>query len=398
MTTWQTFVAGFDPDHLPAFFAGLLYALAVPIYGRLTGRRSPAPAADRLAGHLLIDSAVIHAALPIGHHDDPVLTILFLASGVAYGVLGWLAIAGRRYRTASALLIVATLIAYVRVVGTGGEGADQVGILTAVLEVVTLGICLIPRNPAPVRRTVGSIAFVLAVVITGGSIWAASFAGHSAGVVVAGSASGHHHDADRGQAGMIMAPLEDENPTPAQVQAAAALADATRASLLRYADIRTAIAAGYTASLENTGLRVHLANKAYGQDGRILDPMHPEMLMYAIADGRATLLGAVFQMPRAGVPGPTPGGPITQWHAHDVCLTALPPSYGVVDAYGTCPLFSVQLTVGEMMHVWVIDHPGGPFNDDSPDSWIRAYNLAHGEPFVWGTAEAGAGVRGGPPE
>lgn len=384
MTMWQTFVAGFDPDHMPAFLLGLLYALAVPIYGRIRPKTTVVPAADRLAGHLLMDSAVIHAALPIGHHDDPVLTVLFLVSGVAYGVLGWRAIVGGRYRTPSALLIIATLIAYVRVVGTGGEGADQVGILTAVLEVVALGICLVPHRPAPVRRAFGSIAFVLAVVLTGGGIWAASFAGHSASAVVAGSASPHaDHEADRGQAGMIMAPVEDPTPTPEQVRAAAALAAATKQALVQYADIRVAIAAGYTASLQDTGLRVHLEKKAYGKDGRILDPQHPEMLMYAIADGKATLLGAVFQMPRAGMPGPTPGGPITQWHAHDVCLTALPPSYTVVDAYGTCPLFSVHLTVGEMMHVWVIDHPGGPFDDDSPDAWIRAYNLAHGEPFSW---------------
>jgi hypothetical protein len=46
-------------------------------------------------------------------------------------------------------------------------------------------------------------------------------------------------------------------------------------------------------------------------------------------------------------------------------------------------MFSVHLTVGEMMHVWTVDHPGGPYDDDSPDSWIRAYNLAHGEPFTW---------------
>ncbi|HEY1485871.1 MAG TPA: hypothetical protein VGF84_07190, partial [Micromonosporaceae bacterium] len=213
MTTWQVFANGFDPDHLPALFAGILYALVVAgiSYGRRV--RSTVPAADRLAGHLLGDSAAIHLALPIGHHDDPVLTFLFLASGVVYGVLGWRAIVGGRYRAASAVLLVATLIAYIDVVGTGGEGADQVGILTAVLEVVTLGICLVPRAHAPVRRTFGSIAFVLAVVLTGGGIWIASFAHASDSSSTLAVAAGHH-DADRGQAGMIMAPAADHSPTP----------------------------------------------------------------------------------------------------------------------------------------------------------------------------------------
>jgi hypothetical protein len=55
----------------------------------------------------------------------------------------------------------------------------------------------------------------------------------------------------------------------------------------------------------------------------------------------------------------------------------------VVDAYGTCPLFSVGLTVPEMMHVWVVDNPGGPYDDDAPDAWIRALNRAVGVPFSW---------------
>lgn len=391
MNTFQTFGAGFDPDHLPGFVAGLLYALAVPAFGawqRLRGRVTTptVPAADRVAGHLLMDSAIIHLALPIGHHDDPVLTVLFLVSGVVYGVLGWRAIVGGRYRAPSAVLVVATLVAYVYVVGTGGEGADQVGILTAIVEVVALGICLVPRGPAPVRRTFGSIGFVVAVMLTGGGMWVASFASSASGSGSASgsaSASGHEHGSDRGQAGVIMAPVESTDPTPSQVRAADTLASRTKATVARFTDIRTAIAAGYAPSLTKTGLRVHLENKAYERDGRVLDPQRPEMLMYAIADGKATLLGAVFQMPRAGVPGPTPGGPITRWHAHDVCLTLLPPAYELVDIYGTCPLLSIHVTVPEMMHVWTIEHPGGPFDDDSPDAWIRTYNQAHGEPFTW---------------
>jgi hypothetical protein len=41
-------------------------------------------------------------------------------------------------------------------------------------------------------------------------------------------------------------------------------------------------------------------NKA-NMNGHILDPTHPQELVYAITDGRATLLGALFQMsPRTG--------------------------------------------------------------------------------------------------
>lgn len=386
MTTMQTFFAGLDPDHIPGLLAGVLLALLAPLtrLWRRSGTRPAVPVSDRFAGWLLADSAAIHLALPIGHHDDPVLTFLFLASGVAYGVLGWRAIVGGRYRTPSALLIIATLIAYIDVVATGGEGADQVGIVTALLEIVALGICLVPRGPAPVRRTLGSALFVLTVVASGAALWVTSFATHaSQSTTTADGVPAHNHGADRAQAGVIMAPVDDPVPTAAQVQAAAVLAAQTKDDLAKYTDIHAAIAAGYTASLSRTGLRVHLENKAYGKDGRILDPQYPEMLMYAIADGKATLLSAVYQMPYAGQPGPIPGGPLTRWHAHDLCMTLLPPGYTVVDVYGSCPLLSISVTVPEMMHVWVVDHPGGPYNDDVPDSWIRAFNLAHGLPFEW---------------
>ena len=80
--------------------------------------------------------------------------------------------------------------------------------------------------------------------------------------------------------------------------------------------------------------------------------------MYAIADGRASLLSAVYTMSRAGRPGPTPGGPLPRWHAHNGCLSLLPSGFSVVDAYGGCPALSVQVTLPVMMRVWVVDNPG----------------------------------------
>jgi hypothetical protein len=385
VSTLQTFFAGIDPDHVPALLAGLLYAVvatATSLVRRGSGAVSNVPLSDRVAGRLLMDSAVIHVALPIGHHDDPTLTVLFLLSAVAYGWLGWFALVGRRYKTASALLIAATLIAYIDVVATGGEGADQVGIVTALLELAALGICLTPSRARGPRMAFGGIAFVTCVVVSGVAIWATSFATHvSAGV--ADGHEAHQHSGSRAQAAVIMRPLESSTPTASQTSEAKALASRTRTSLARFTDIRDAIAAGYRPSFVRTGARVHLENPAYQKDGHVLDPQRPEMLMYAIVDGRAALLGAVFQMPRAGQPGPTPGGPITQWHAHDVCLTLFPPGMTVMSAYGTCPLLSISVTVAEMMHVWTVDHPGGPYNDDVPDGWIRAYADAHGVPFSW---------------
>ena len=62
---------------------------------------------------------------------------------------------------ASALLLVATLIAYLVVAGAGGEEPDQVGIATALVELAALGLCLVPvaasrRGPSAFARFAGS--------------------------------------------------------------------------------------------------------------------------------------------------------------------------------------------------------------------------------------------------
>jgi hypothetical protein len=43
----------------------------------------------------------------------------------------------------------------------------------------------------------------------------------------------------------------------------------------------------------------------------------------------------------------------------------------------------VKVALPLMMHVWVVDDPGGPFADGVPEEWTRAYNRDHGVPFTW---------------
>jgi hypothetical protein len=41
----------------------------------------------------------------------------------------------------------------------------------------------------------------------------------------------------------------------------------------------------------------------------------------------------------------------------------------------------VSLTTPEMMHVWVVDSPAGPFAEGLDKEWVRAYHAQHGLPF-----------------
>jgi hypothetical protein len=422
---WDTFRVGIAPQHAPALVAAALLPIVLWVLRRLThpaaaphdrddlglftrhiGTNQPdkpkiaatmedrIAITDRWAAALLGVAAVVHLALPLGHFDGPLLTIGFLGSGTAYAWLALRAREGRRWRVPAALLIVATLVAYLSVVGAGGEEPDQVGIATALVELAALGLALVPprapHRPRRLRRVAGSAATLAAAMLVGAIVWIGSFAAHqhadaavSAGPGTA-AAHGHEHGHDiaaRAQAGVIMRPVAEHHATPAQAAAAARLAAATRSAVRRFASLDAALAAGYRAQGRLAGTDVHLEHPAYKSDGRILDPRRPEMLVYAIAGGRATLLGVVYVMERAGVPAPQPGGPITGWHAHNLCISPLPPGIGIVTPYGGCPAFAIAITVPEMMHVWTVDNPAGPYAEGLDQAWVRAYHAEHGRPY-----------------
>jgi len=399
----DAFWVGIAPQHVPALVAACL--LPVLVFGvrrlRAPGARpSPAVGAVRLwAAWLLGIAAAVHLALPLGHFDGPLLTIAFLGSGAAYAWLAMRALEGRSWRLLAALLLIGTLISYLVVAGSGGEEPDQVGIATALVELAALGLCLVPgrepRRPRRFRRFAGSTATVFVTFGVGTTIWISSFLAHAAtdtdvsaapdgSVGAIGHTGDHAHEHDhaaRAQAGVIMRPIADHHPTLTQQQEADRLAVATREATQRYATLDAAVAAGYEVPNPGTGTGVHMDNKKFKNDGRVLDPERPETLVYSIEGGRATMLGVVFVMERAGRAGPEPGGPITRWHAHKICLTLLPPGFGIVTPFGTCPALSVNVTSPEMMHVWVIDNPSGAFAEGLDDTWVRAYHAEHGRPY-----------------
>jgi hypothetical protein len=38
----------------------------------------------------------------------------------------------------------------------------------------------------------------------------------------------------------------------------------------------------------------------------------------------------------------------------------------------------VTITIAEMMHVWIVDPPGGPFAEGIPKEWTTVYHRDHG--------------------
>jgi hypothetical protein len=130
------------------------------------------------------------------------------------------------------------------------------------------------------------------------------------------------------------------------------------ASAMQWANPHVAAAAGFDIRRphrrrgERRVMWFHSENRSWHatRDGS-LQSSRPDTLIYADLPGRPLkLVGVMISMPR-GVRGPTPGGPITRWHYHLVCVSeskrGLAPRRD-----GSCPAGS-RLGVGsEMMHVW----------------------------------------------
>jgi hypothetical protein len=156
-------------------------------------------------------------------------------------------------------------------------------------------------------------------------------------------------------------------PTAAQVIAAARLIRQTEASLVRFRNVQAAFAAGYTYILRTNG-EEHLlydgGNPAYAG----VNPQDPSSLVYAIdvPHHAPILLGAMY-IENGTTNGPQIGGGLTRWHSHlVVCEDGRQTiaGFGVQLRGGCNPATFTDQYTSQMLHVWVVPYPGGPFSDD----------------------------------
>ncbi len=269
------------------------------------------------------------------------------------------------------------------------EPAGGLDVVSAVLELALIAGCaaLLWRPSLagrPVRRfgplgTAVSLAAVPAfVVAVTAAVMTPALAGPEGPAGMAGMASKPGTPAAPAAPGMgdmgTTAGLPDMRmygstapPTAAQVIAAGQLIERTDASLAWYRSVQAAFAAGYTYVLRTNG-EEHLlydgASPAYAG----LDPQHPSSLVYAInvPHHAPILLGAMY-IEDGHTNGPQVGGSLTRWHAHlVVCQGGKPTVAGFgVQLRGYCdPGTWHDRYTAQMLHVWVVPYPGGPFSDD----------------------------------
>jgi hypothetical protein len=183
------------------------------------------------------------------------------------------------------------------------------------------------------------------------------------------SSGAHQNPAATDGHAASMAPV-----TAAQLQAATSLYQDTKAAVQKYRDLKAAIRAGYQ-PMEPTDLEiVHYINWQYMTQADILKPQHVQSLIYYNGAHGPILIGAMYLMPSWGSPGPQIGGALTSWHHHDgLCVDKQ--SRLVVAAQGSaffdkeswsrsCPPGTTKWDTPDMLHVWLIDNPNGPFDSD----------------------------------
>jgi hypothetical protein len=160
--------------------------------------------------------------------------------------------------------------------------------------------------------------------------------------------------------------------TPEQVAAARQLYDDTAAAIAPYRDWHAAWAAGYRPGGPENMPSTHWMNQRYVDAEYVMDPKHPQGLVYANSKHGPVLLGAMFQMKNLGQFGPDPGGPLTAWHQHqNICFTPFGVEFSFMSPTVTCPLGAIDISAPPMLHVWIVDNPGGPFAVDIDQKVVK---------------------------
>jgi hypothetical protein len=111
---------------------------------------------------------------------------------------------------------------------------------------------------------------------------------------------------------------------------------------------------------------IHHGNMDYILDDAVLDPEKPEFLLYYDTAKGKKLAGVMYLVSKPDERGPQVGGPLTIWHYHAwqkaKCLLNGMVVVTEPSADGSCMVGEPSNRSPEMMHVWFLDHPNGPFS------------------------------------
>ena len=162
----------------------------------------------------------------------------------------------------------------------------------------------------------------------------------------------------------------NRNPTRVEIFRARKLGQASfRAARANgWLDIEKARADGFEPFF---GDPTHFVKNEYLRDEAVVNPNRPEYLMYYPDPenaGKKILVGVMYRVRKPLDHGPQIGGPMTLWHYHvwkeevAYCVDEFYAIVGEKDAAGDCSAGDPAHYSPEMLHVWFVKHPRGPFS------------------------------------
>jgi hypothetical protein len=339
-----------------------------------------------------LGAGLVHAAAAGTHGDDRALVMLFGATALAQVAWAWVA----TNRRTTGVLLTGVVInggavlawALSRTVGlpwpSSLEEVEAVGtqdLLAAILgglAVAAAIAAMVPSRPralSPARLAVGGL---LALGLTFSGVVAQHTHGgaghaHGEGEVADGHADGHAHGEgetasaghDHGATGdEPYTSVDDERLTKAQRAAAVKLIEDTTAGMAAFTDQAAVEAAGYRSIGDQVTGYEHFINFGYLRDGIDVDPTKIESVVFEVKpDGTKRVATAMYilSVGETMADAPDIAGPLTTWHDHqDLCWGAGGKVVGLFRD-GKCSAGTLVPTP-PMLHVWMIDHPCGPFS------------------------------------
>jgi hypothetical protein len=169
-------------------------------------------------------------------------------------------------------------------------------------------------------------------------------------------------DADLGYPAGFVSFL-DRAPTPEQRERAERLIVETTEAMAAFPDEAAVQAAGFVSIGDGATGWEHYIHVDRIIDPAVLDPEGIESIVLKVhPDGTKEVASAMYLLPFGATMDDAPdiAGDLTVWHDHqNLCWDGVR-VVGTTDATGSCVRGTFRPTQ-PMLHVWVIDHPCGPF-------------------------------------
>lgn len=325
-----------------------------------------------IAAAASLAAGAIHATAIGAHSEHRQAAVVFLITAVAQLAIGVSALmrSGPGILTLGAMAQVGALLGWgmAKTVGLPFEGldaaeplqhADVIAAALAATSVVAVLAHLTTYGTRALRRrpmVTGMVGVLVAATAIPGML-ATSSHSHA-------GADEHDHAVQPYDPTLPIDLSGTPGVTPQQQAAAENLIAITLLRLPQFSDADEIVDMGFASIGDGFTGHEHFLSVENMNDGKLLDPDHPESLVFDTTVTPKKLVSAMYMMNEGDTLDDVPelGGKLTQWHVHDnLCFTGGRISGLTIPGQPCAPGSSTGPAV-PMIHVWIEPHRCGPFS------------------------------------